>query len=152
MYAEFTPDMAQVGGAQSPESEVLSKATYTQEWTQRTEFKTRYDALTNQAYVDALEANAEVTLTNKATLVAALNGGTMNRGEVLRNIVESVAVENRFFIRAFVSMQYFGYLRRDPDTIGFQNWVDTLNANPSNSRHMIFGFLFSSEYRQRFGP
>ena len=152
MYAEFAPDLAQVGGAQSPESEVLSKATYTQEWTQRPEFKSRYDALTNQGYVDALETNAEVTVTNKAALVAALNGGTMNRGEVLRNIVESSAVENRFFIRAFVSMQYFGYLRRDPDTIGFQNWVDTLNANPSDSRHMIFGFLFSTEYRQRFGP
>lgn len=151
-YAEFVPDMAQVGGAQSPESEVLSKAAYTQEWTQRPEFKSRYDALTNQAYVDALETNAEVTVTNKAALVTALNDGTMTRGEVLRNIVESAAVENRFFIRAFVSMQYFGYLRRDPDAIGFQNWVDTLNANPSNFRHMIFGFLFSTEYRQRFGP
>jgi hypothetical protein len=49
-------------------------------------------------------------------------------------------------------MQYFGYLRRDPDTIGFQNWLDTLNADPSNFRHMIFGFLFSTEYLQRFGP
>ena len=41
---------------------------------------------------------------------------------------------------------------RDPDTIGFQNWVNTLNADPSNFRHMIFGFLFSTEYLQRFGP
>jgi hypothetical protein len=48
-------------------------------------------------------------------------------------------------------MQYFGYLRRDPDAVGFQNWVNTLNADPSNFRHMIFGFLFSNEYRQRFG-
>jgi hypothetical protein len=49
-------------------------------------------------------------------------------------------------------MQYFGYLRRDPDTIGFNNWVTTLNNDPSNFRHMIFGFLFSNEYRGRFGP
>jgi hypothetical protein len=49
-------------------------------------------------------------------------------------------------------MQYFGYLRRDPDAIGFQNWVTTLNNNPADFRHMIFGFLFSTEYRQRFGP
>ena len=151
-YAEFVPDMAIVGGPQSPASEELSKQSYTDAWTQRPAFKSRYDALSNSAYVDALEVNAEVTVSNKATLVAALNGGTMNRGQVLRNIVESQAVADRFFNRAFVSMQYFGYLRRDPDTIGFNNWLNTLNADPNNFRHMIFGFLFSTEYRQRFGP
>jgi subtilisin family serine protease len=151
-YAEFVPDMALVGGPQSPESEVLSKAAYTEAWTQRPEFKARYDALSNSAYVNALETNAEVTVANKAALIAALDTGQMTRGEVLRNIVESQAVADKFFNRAFVSMQYFGYLRRDPDTIGFQNWVDTLNADPGNFRHMIFGFLFSTEYRQRFGP
>ena len=151
-YAEFVPDMAIVGGPQSPESEVLSKATYTEAWTQRPEFKTRYDALSNLAYVNALEANAEVTVANKAALVTALDTAQMSRGEVLRNIVESQVVGDKFFNRALVTMQYFGYLRRDPDTVGFQNWLDTINADPSNTRHMIFGFLFSTEYRQRFGP
>jgi len=151
-YAEFVPDMALVGGPQSPESEILSKAAYTNAWTQRPEFKTRYDGLSNTAYVNALETNAEVTVTNKQTLIDSLNGGQMNRGQVLRNIVESQAVADRFFNRAFVAMQYFGYLRRDPDAVGFQNWLNTLNADPNNFRHMIFGFLFSTEYRQRFGP
>jgi hypothetical protein len=151
-YAEFVPDMAIVGGPQSPESEVLSKATYTEAWPQRPAFKARYDGLSNSAYVNALEANAEVTVSNKQALIDALNGGQMTRGEVLRNIVENQAVADKFFNRAFVAMQYFGYLRRDPDTIGYQNWLDTLNADPSNFRHMIFGFLFSTEYLQRFGP
>lgn len=151
-YAEFVPDMAIVGGAQSPDSEALSKTAYTDAWTQRTEFKNRYDALSNSAYVNALEANAEVTVSNKATLIASLDGGQMTRAQVLRNIVESQAVNDRFFNRAFVAMQYFGYLRRDPDSVGFNNWVTTLNNNPSDFRHMIFGFLFSTEYRQRFGP
>ncbi len=151
-YAEFVPDMALVGGPQSPQSEVASKQAYTDAWLQRPEFKSRYDNLSNTAYVNTLETNAEVTVSNKQTLIDALNGGQMNRGQVLRNIVESQAVADRFFNRAFVSMQYFGYLRRDPDTIGFQNWLDTINADPSNTRHMIFGFLFSTEYRQRFGP
>jgi len=150
-YAEFVPDMALVGGSQSPESEALSKQAYTDAWPQRSEFRNRYDALTNSQYVNALESNAEVTVTNKQTLIDALNNNTMNRGQVLRNIVESQAVADRFFNRAFVAMQYFGYLRRDPDAVGFQNWVNTLNADPSNFRHMIFGFLFSTEYRQRFG-
>jgi hypothetical protein len=151
-YAEFVPDMAIVGGPQSPESEVLSKQAYTEAWTQRTEFKTRYDARSNSQYVNDLEVNAEVVVANKQALIDALNLGQMTRGEVLRNIVENAAVGNQFFNRAFVAMQYFGYLRRDPDTVGFQNWLNTLDADPNNFRHMIFGFLFSTEYRQRFGP
>jgi hypothetical protein len=152
LYAEFVPDMAQVGGPQSPQSEALSKAAYMDAFVQRTEFKNRYDALSNSAYVDALETNAEVTVANKAALVTALNGNQKTRAQVLREIVELPGVEDKFFIRAFVAMQYFGYLRRDPDTVGYNNWVTTLTADPSNSRHMIFGFIFSDEYRHRFGP
>ncbi len=151
-YVEFVPDMAQVGGAQSPQSEVLSKAAYTDAFVQRPEFKNRYDALSNSDYVNALETNAEVTLTNKAALVEALNLNQKTRAQVLRETVERQSVTDKFFIRAFVAMQYFGYLRRDPDTIGYDNWVTTLTADPSNFRHMIFGFIFSNEYRQRFGP
>jgi len=151
-YAEFVPDMAQVGGPQSPESEVISKAVYTDAFVQRQEFKSRYDAFSNSAYVDALETNADVVLTDKAALVVALNGNQKTRAQVLREIVELPSVTDKFFIRAFVAMQYFGYLRRDPDTIGYDNWVNTLTADPSNFRHMIFGFIFSDEYRRRFGP
>lgn len=151
-YAEFVPDMAQVGGNQSPDSEVISKTAYTDAFVQRQEFKNRYDALSNSAYVDALESNAEVTLTNKAALVDALNTNQKTRAQVLREIVELQSVTDKFFIRAFVAIQYFGYLRRDPDTIGYDNWVTTLTADPSNFRHMVFGFIYSTEYRQRFGP
>jgi CSLREA domain-containing protein len=152
LYTEFMPDMAQVGGAQSPESEVLSKATYIDEFVLRTEFKNRYDSLSNSAYVNALEQNAEITLSNKQALIDALNGGTKTRAQVLRDVVETQAVFDKFLNRGFVAMQYFGYLRRDPDTIGYQNWVNTLDADPSNFRHMTFGFIYSDEYRHRFGP
>jgi len=151
-YAEFVPDMALVGGPQSPASEAVSKAAYTDAFVQRQEFKDRYDALSNSTYVDALEINAEVTLADKAALVAALNGNQKTRAQVLREIVELPPVTDKFFIRAFVAMQYFGYLRRDPDTIGYNNWITTLTTDPNNSRHMIFGFIFSDEYRHRFGP
>ena len=151
LYTEFVPDLAQVGGAQSPESELLSKAAYTDAFVQRSEFTNRYDALSNSAFVNALEQNAEITLNNKGDLIAALDTNQKTRRQVLREIVESTAVEDKFFIRAFVAMQYFGYLRRDPDTIGYNNWVTALTNDPSNSRHMIFGFLFSDEYRGRFG-
>lgn len=150
LYTEFIPDMQKVGGAQSPQQEEASKVQYINDFVLRPEFKAIYDGTTNQGYVDKLEQTAGVTVSNKATLVAALNGGTQTRAQVLRSFVETSEVFNKFFNRGFVTMQYFGYLRRDPDTIGFANWVNTLNADPNNFRHMIFGFIFSEEYRNRF--
>jgi len=149
-YKEFIPDMQKVGGAQSPAQEVISKNEYMNAFVLKDEFKALYpDSLTNQAYVDKLEQTAGVTLSNKADLVAALNNG-QSRAQVLRTFVETQTVFDKFFNRGFVTMQYFGYLRRDPDPIGFTNWVNTLNADPSNFRHMIFGFIFSTEYLNRF--
>ncbi|HYV10877.1 MAG TPA: DUF4214 domain-containing protein [Pyrinomonadaceae bacterium] len=149
-YKEFIPDMQKVGGAQSPAQEVISKNEYMNAFVLKDEFKALYpDSLTNQAYVDKLEQTAGVTLSNKADLVTALNNG-QSRAQVLRTFVETQTVFDKFFNRGFVTMQYFGYLRRDPDPIGFTNWVNTLNADPSNFRHMIFGFIFSTEYLNRF--
>ena len=149
-YKEFIPDMQKVGGAQSPEQEVISKNQYMNDFVLKDEFKALYpNSLTNQAYVDKLEQTAGVTLSNKADLVNALNNG-QTRAQVLRTFVESQTVFNKFFNRGFVTMQYFGYLRRDPDPIGFTNWVNTLDSDPSNFRHMIFGFIFSTEYLTRF--
>jgi len=48
-------------------------------------------------------------------------------------------------------MQYFGYLRRNPDIL-YLDWIKVLDANPADSRHMIDGFVNSTEYRHRFGP
>src|SRR5689334_4063589 len=149
-YAEFIPDMQKVGGALSPDQEAVAKDQYMNAFVTKPEFKALYDALSNQGYLDKLEQTTGVTITNKASLVAALNGATQTRAQVLRTVIESQPVFDKFFNRGFVSMQYFGYLRRDPDSIGFQNWVNTLNADPSNFRHMIFGFVYSTEYRNRF--
>jgi uncharacterized protein DUF4214 len=150
LYSEFIPDMVKVGGGLSPQQEIDAKNQYTNDFVQKPEFKNIYDALSNSQFVDKLEQTAGVTLTNKADLVNALNGGTQTRAQVVRTVIETSAVFDKFFNRGFVTMQYFGYLRRDPDTIGFKNWVDTLNADPNNFRHMIFGFIYSTEYRNRF--
>lgn len=149
LYAEFLPDMIKIGGSQSPEQEAQSKNEYMNAFILKQEFKNLYDALDNSGFVNKLEQTAGVTLSNKADLIAALNGG-QTRAQVLRTVIESQPVFDKFFNRGFVSMQYFGYLRRDPDTIGFQNWLNTLNADPQNFRHMIFGFIYSTEYRTRF--
>jgi N-acetylneuraminic acid mutarotase len=151
LYTEFIPDMMQVGGPQSPQQEAVSKKTFTDAWVNRPEFKSRYDALGNTAFVDTLLQTAAVTSPDRDAWVNALNQNQKTRAQVLREIVESKAVEDKFLIEGFVSMQYFGYLKRDPDATGYHNWVQTLRADPGNYRHMIYGFIYSIEYRSRFG-
>ena len=145
-YAQFIPDMAQVGGPKSPAEEEASKVAFADAFVQRPEFTSRYGSLNGQALANALLQTAGLP-SNTFTVT-----GNMTNGQILRGIVETSAVLNRFLTEGTVSIQYFGFLRRDPDTIGYQNNVNTLNANPSNLRHMIFIFIYSTEYRSRFGP
>jgi len=49
----------------------------------------------------------------------------LTRAQVLRAIAESEELKNVEFTRIFVSMEYFGYLRRDPDTAGFNFWLNS---------------------------
>ncbi len=39
----------------------------------------------------------------------------------------------REFNAAFVAMEYFGYLRRDPDTAGFNFWLTSSIASTATS-------------------
>ena len=57
--------------------------------------------------------------------------------------------------RAFVLMQYFGYLKREPDQRGYEFWLNVMNSKPANDasayRSMVCAFLSSTEYQSRFG-
>jgi len=145
-YAQFIPDMAQVGGPKSPAEEAASKIAFADAFVQRPDFLARYGGLTGQPLANALLQTAGLT---SSTFTVT---GNMTNGQVLRGVVETAAVLNRFRTEGTVAIQYFGFLRRDPDAIGYQNNVNTLKANPNNLRHMIFIFIYSTEYRSRFGP
>ena len=87
------------------------------------------------------------------SLIAGLTAMTETRATVLRKIAEAEELKSREFNRAFVTMEYFGYLRRDPDTAGFNFWLNKLNAFNGDFRasEMVKAFISSTEYRQRFG-
>ncbi|PYS49347.1 MAG: hypothetical protein DMF68_10295 [Acidobacteria bacterium] len=150
-YSQFMPDLAFVSGFLTDAQLEQRKAQFAETYVARSSFQQTYGALDNTAYVNALLNTAGVTIADsqKQTWVNALNGGTMTRGQVLRAIVESSVVDQKFYNQAFVVMQYFGYLRRDPDIL-YLNWIDTLNKT-GDYRTMINGFMNSAEYRQRFG-
>jgi hypothetical protein len=115
----------------------------------RPEFAAQYNSLGNAAYVDSLINTAGVNLANRQTLIDSLNNGTVTRANVLRQVAESDEVYQHYYNQAFVVMEYFGYLHRDPDAL-YLTWIDVLNRNPADSRHMVEGFVNSVEYRNRF--
>jgi hypothetical protein len=47
-------------------------------------------------------------------------------------------------------MEYFGYLRRQPDAF-YLDWITVLDTT-NDPRGMVTGFATSAEYRSRFGP
>ena len=90
----------------------------------------------------------------RTSLVAGLDAATDTRATVLRKVAEYAFLKDREFNNAFVFMEYAGYLRRDPDTSGFNFWLKKLNEFGGSfvNAEMVKAFIASSEYRQRFGP
>ena len=78
--------------------------------------------------------------------------GRTTRAAVLLKVVEDSEFIRRETNRAFVLMQYFGYLGRDPDAGGFNFWLDKLNQFNGDFRksEMVKAFISSDEYKQRF--
>jgi len=143
-----------------------NKQAYTLAIVNSAAFITRYAAATTaDTFVDALFASAGVTptATERSNAIAAYNAqGTtaLSRTAALRSVSDSSSVRTAEFSPAFVLMEYFGYLRRNPtdapdvDDSGYQFWLAKLIAFGGNfqSSEMVKAFITSPEYRQRFGP
>jgi uncharacterized delta-60 repeat protein len=117
-------------------------------------------SMTPEQYVDALNANAGGALSSseRNTLVADLSGGAKTRAQALRVVAEDDDFLQAEFNRAFVLMQYFGYLRRNPNDppdshfAGYNFWLAKLDQFQGNyiEAEMVESFINSNEYRQRF--
>jgi len=134
-------------------------------WVLRPEFTARFPAgMTPAAFVAALDQNAGGVLTpaevTALTAQLAANNTTAGRAAVLRAVAENGELGRREMRRAFVLMQFYGYMRRNPDDppdgdfSGWQFWLDQLNRFDGNFIHaeMVKAFIESLEYRRRFGP
>jgi len=170
--SEFNPDRQQLGlgivvnqdGWQAALAN--NKRTYTAEFVQRAKFVTAYpDTMTPAQFVDKLFMNARLTPAANDRLGAvnefdgaANSADVAARGRALQRVAENLTLQQQEFNRAFVLMQYFGYLRRDansaPDTdfSGYNFWLDKLNSFEGNFRNaeMVKAFLVAGEYRSRF--
>jgi subtilisin family serine protease len=153
LYEGFMPDFAKVSGFFSAEQLEENKVAFVQEFMARSDFQTRYGALTDPtSYVNALLQTLGLPEHPQRDFwIASLTDSSLTRGQVLRALVESTEVYQKYYTEAFVIMQYFGYLRRSAD-ISYLQWIQTMNSTGGDYRTMINGFLNSLEYRQRFGP
>jgi hypothetical protein len=149
LYKEFFPVTRQITPYQPAEQLEASTVAFINNWVTKPAFRSRYDRLGPAAYVDALCAAAKVTVANRNALVNDLTAGRKTRAQVLRAIVESPEVNNKYFNQAYVAMCYFGYFRRDPVAPGFGNLVNKLNAT-GDYRAVTSTFLNSPTYRNRF--
>ncbi|HEX8503204.1 MAG TPA: DUF4214 domain-containing protein [Pyrinomonadaceae bacterium] len=137
-----------------------NKAAAAEAWVARADFQQLYGSKTAEQYVDALFANAGVApaAAERAALVGGLNAGTETRATVLRKVADNAEFRRREQNPAFVLMQYFGYLHRNPDEgpdadlSGFNFWLRKLedNGGDFHKAEMVRAFIEAGEYRNRF--
>ncbi|HEY0728340.1 MAG TPA: DUF4214 domain-containing protein, partial [Pyrinomonadaceae bacterium] len=173
---EFTRDAATVGegivvnNALDHNRINTNKQAFVNSFVTRADFKAIYDPLTNAQYVDKLFQTTGVTPSagDRQALINGLNGGGETRASVLFKVVDGTTTGagglltfntvygktfyDNLFNAAFVQMEYFGYLQRDPDPGGFAFWLGKLNTfGDWVNAEMVKAFINSPEYRARFG-
>src|SRR5215510_1656176 len=172
-FSDFLPDAEQVGQGvivkQTGWQTVLenNKQAYANAFVQRPQFTSMYSpTLSPENFVDMLFANAGVT-PEAADRTAAINefgsaGSTSDlgaRARALRRVAENATLKQQEFDRAFVFMQYAGYLRRNPNDApdgnfdGYNFWLEKLDRFNGDfiAAEMVKAFVSSIEYRKRFG-
>jgi len=175
-FAEFMPDREEIGRGvvvnQAGWEQVLesNKQAFAAKFVKRARFTSAFpSSLTPAQYVDALFANGTVlpSATDRQSAIDEFAGAATSvdiaaRARALLRVAENLPLAQQESNSAFVLMQYFGYLRRDPNTTpeptldyqGYNFWLNKLNQfnGNYNNAEMVKAFLISTEYRQRFGP
>jgi hypothetical protein len=165
---EFLPDTQAVGqgvqvGIGDWEAQLENnKNAFAAQFVARPRFTTLFPpSMTAAQFVDLLNLNSggALSVTERNQLVNDLATGAKTRAQVLRAVAEDQTLKDAEFNRAFVLMQYFGYLRRNPNDIpdadfsGYNFWLNKLNEFGGNfiNADMVKSFLVAGEYRHRFG-
>lgn len=136
-FAEFLPDAVALGSDMSADEitdapSAARVAAFADSWTERTAFKDAFGALTEEEFVDKLLAQSGAGGEDRARLVADLKDKRATRADLLSRIVQNRNFARKEYQRAFVLMNYFVYLRRDPDAppdadlSGFNFWLEKL--------------------------
>jgi hypothetical protein len=165
--SEFLPDTLQLSNGViigQPDAQAkleANKVAFANDFVARTRFTTAYPTgMSPATFVDTLNTNSGNTLspTERNQLVSDLTGGQKTRARVVRAVAEDSDLTNAEKNKAFVLMQYLGYLRRDPnsgqdtDYTGYEFWLQKLNQHGGDfhAAQMVRSFIVSGEYLNRF--
>jgi hypothetical protein len=165
--SEFLPDTLQlsngviIGQPNALQQLEANKVAYCADFVGRSRFTTAFPmSMTPAQFVDTLNTNGGNPLSQQQrdTLVANLTSGAMSRAQVVRAVAEDSDLINSEKNKAFVLMQYLGYLRRDPnsgpdtDYTGYDFWLQKLNNHGGDfhAAQMVRSFIVSGEYLNRF--
>ena len=137
-----------------------NKRAEAERWAGRDDFHARFDGKSNRQFITELFATAGVTPgeQEREDLISRLDSGLETRGSALRKVSENSEFSRKEKNPAFVLMQYFGYLHRNPDEgpdhdlSGFNFWLRKLDDNGGDFHRaeMVKAFLVAGEYRDRF--
>jgi hypothetical protein len=146
-------DFAFVSGFLSSSDLELNKQELIAEVMSRAEFTSRYNGLSNAAFVDTLLQTAAVTVpqADRDAWVTALTNGSKTRAVVYREISERPEVNAKYLTEAQVVSAYYGFFSRNPDGAAYSSYLPRLNSGEINLGDLANAFINSQEYRQRFG-
>lgn len=152
-YVQFMPDRSRVVAGTNLEA---GKQAFVEAFVQRPEFQAKYPiSLNGTQFIDALlqtvMAGSGVDLSSlRSTLINDFNAN-QSRARIVRIVADDATFKQAEYNKAFVIMQYFGYLRRDPEESDYLYWLDVLDSRVAgNFRGMVCAFLTSAEYQGRF--
>jgi hypothetical protein len=144
-----------------------NKSSFIKAFVNRSQFEEAYPlTLTPSQFVTRLNSQAGNSFTaSEVSAAIAEFGGTTGsenidvRARILLRLAQSQSFSQRQTNPAFVMMQYFGYLQRNPDELpdtnldGYEFWLHKLESFSGDFRRaeMVKAFLVSAEYRSRFG-
>ncbi len=153
VFAEFRPDRRVVVGGTSIDA---GKTDLAAAFIQRPAFLQKYPStLGRDAFVDAVIAGVQQTAGvdlsgQRSALLSQFDAG--GRAAVIKKVADDPSFSQAEYNRAFVAMQYWGYLNRDYDLGGYNFWLDVVNNRVTNNyRAMVCAFITSKEYQERFG-
>ena len=161
-YQEFMSDLRRLAGEIYPGSSGwlqrlrMNEQALCDEWTQRPDFRERYDNATPAEYVGALFANASLHPEGggESNLATELAEGRVTRAAILQRISADGRLFSREYNAAYVLCHYFGYLKRNPadkpdrDLTGYNFWREQLDRT-RDYRGITRAFLESDEYKQQ---
>jgi parallel beta-helix repeat protein len=146
-----------------------SRQAFLAAFVQRTRFVNAFPTtMTPAQFVDAMFTNTGVTPTAaQRQAIIDLFGGAANtsdnavRANAILQVAQNPGVLQSEMGPAFVLMEYFGYLRRNPNDApeptlnfaGYNFWLNKLNSfgGDYGNAQMVQAFITAMEYRQRFG-